>query len=207
MSEIKLNSRTHGRMDGSWTDTWPWHKSPAIWAISFLGNAFERRSICLMKHEGITLWNTIIKASKGGLISSKISWALHRRTPYSPNIVFLVRACVRARACVSVRACVRVCVCVCVCVCEEPYHNHRITCTLTNRVNPFPNKPLFLRICITSLLKTLWLKEGLFVTSNSSFPTVFSTLWEKTFVKSKIDLCKHFQFGRVQNLSFGKEFT
>ena len=36
-------------------------------------------------------------------------------------------------------------------------------------VNPFPNKPWFLRVCITSLLKTLWEKEKLLVTSNFSF--------------------------------------
>ena len=35
--------------------------------------------------------------------------------------------------------------------------------------NPFPNKPWFLRVCRTSLLKTLWEKEKLFVTSNFSF--------------------------------------
>ena len=28
-------------------------------------------------------------------------------------------------------------------------------------VNPFPNKPWFLRVCSTSLLKTLWEKENL----------------------------------------------
>ena len=34
---------------------------------------------------------------------------------------------------------------------------------------PFPNKPWFLRVCSTSLLKTLWEKEKLLVTSNFSF--------------------------------------
>ena len=38
--------------------------------------------------------------------------------------------------------------------------------------NPFPNKPWFLHVYSTSLLKTLWEKEKLLVTSN--FP-VFST--------------------------------
>ena len=38
-----------------------------------------------------------------------------------------------------------------------------------NIFNPFPNKPWFLRVCITSLLKTLWEKEKLLVTSNFSF--------------------------------------
>ena len=36
-------------------------------------------------------------------------------------------------------------------------------------VIPFPNKPWFLRVCSTSLWKTLWEKEKLLVTSNFSF--------------------------------------
>ena len=36
-------------------------------------------------------------------------------------------------------------------------------------INPFPNKPWFLRVCSTSLLKTQWEKEKLLVTSNFSF--------------------------------------
>ena len=36
-------------------------------------------------------------------------------------------------------------------------------------VNPFPNKSLFLPVCSASLLKTLWEKEKLLVTSNFSF--------------------------------------
>ena len=35
--------------------------------------------------------------------------------------------------------------------------------------NPLPNKPCFLRVCSTSLSKTLWEKEKLLVTSNFSF--------------------------------------
>ena len=35
--------------------------------------------------------------------------------------------------------------------------------------NPFSNKPWFLRVCSTSLLKTLWEKEKLLVKSNFSF--------------------------------------
>ena len=34
---------------------------------------------------------------------------------------------------------------------------------------PFPNKPWFLRVCSISLLKTLWEKEKLLVSSNFSF--------------------------------------
>ena len=36
-------------------------------------------------------------------------------------------------------------------------------------VNPFLNKPWFLRVCSISLLKTQWEKEKLFLTSNFSF--------------------------------------
>ena len=36
-------------------------------------------------------------------------------------------------------------------------------------INPFANKPLFLHVCSTSLLKTLREKEKLLVTSNFSF--------------------------------------
>ena len=32
--------------------------------------------------------------------------------------------------------------------------------------NPFPNKPLFLHVCSTNLLKTLWEKKILLVMSN-----------------------------------------
>ena len=45
-------------------------------------------------------------------------------------------------------------------------------------INPFLNKPWFSRVGSTSLLKTLWEKEKLLVTSNFSFPTVFSTRQE-----------------------------
>ena len=36
------------------------------------------------------------------------------------------------------------------------------------RLNSFPNKPWFLHVCSTSLLKTLWEKEKLLVTSDFS---------------------------------------
>ena len=42
-------------------------------------------------------------------------------------------------------------------------------------VNPFSNKPLFLRVCTKSHLKTLWEKEKRAI---SPYPTVFSTLFE-----------------------------
>ena len=77
-----------------------------------------------------------------------------------------------------------------------------------NAFNPFPNKPWFSRVCSTSLLKTLWEKEKLLVTSNFSFShSVFYPNGElpAVFIKTKIVVCKLFQFGKVKNLSFGKE--
>ena len=38
-----------------------------------------------------------------------------------------------------------------------------------HKKNVNPNKPWFLRVCSTSLLKTLWEKEKLLITSNLSF--------------------------------------
>ena len=44
--------------------------------------------------------------------------------------------------------------------------------------NPFPNKSWLLCVCITRLLKTLWEKEKLLVTSNFSFfPQCFLPVW------------------------------
>ena len=67
-------------------------------------------------------------------------------------------------------------------------------------VNPFPNKPWFLRVCSASLLKTLWEKDELLVTSNSSFfHSVFYPFGKRSaiFNKFEIVVCKLFQFGRV----------
>ena len=66
--------------------------------------------------------------------------------------------------------------------------------------NSFPNKPWFLRVCSTSLLKTLGKKEKLLITSNFSFPlSVFYPFGELfvMFIKIEIFVCKLFQFGRV----------
>ena len=76
--------------------------------------------------------------------------------------------------------------------------------------NPFPNKPWFLRVCRTSLSKTLWKREKLLVTSNFSFShSVFSPFgkFSAIFIKFETAVRKFFQFGRVQNLSFGNELT
>ena len=68
-------------------------------------------------------------------------------------------------------------------------------------VNPLPNKPWFLRVCSASLLKTMWEKDELLVTSNSSFShSVFYPFGKKRFaffIKFEIVVCKLFQFGRV----------
>ena len=69
------------------------------------------------------------------------------------------------------------------------------------------NKPWFLRVCSTSLWKTLWEKEKLLVTSNFSFShRVFNPFGKLAaiFIKFEIIVCKVFEIGRVENLSFGK---
>ena len=66
--------------------------------------------------------------------------------------------------------------------------------------NPSPNKPLLLRVCSTSLLKTLWEKEKLLEKSNLSFSySVFYLFGELSaiFIRFKIVICKLFQFGKV----------
>ena len=45
-------------------------------------------------------------------------------------------------------------------------------------INTFPNKPLFLRVCRTNLLKTLWEKEKLLIKSNFSISHSVFTLLE-----------------------------
>ena len=67
-------------------------------------------------------------------------------------------------------------------------------------INPFPNKPWFLRVCSTSLLKTLWEKEKLLVTSNFSFShSVFYPFGKLSliFIQFEIVVCRLFQFGPV----------
>ena len=74
-------------------------------------------------------------------------------------------------------------------------------------INPFPNKPWFLRVCRKRLFKTLWEKENLLVTSNFSFShSVFYLFRDLSaiFIKFEIVVWKLFEFERVQNLSFGK---
>ena len=67
-------------------------------------------------------------------------------------------------------------------------------------VNPFPHKDTFWRPWETSLLKTLWEKEKLLITSNFSFThRVFYQFRElfAIYIKFKIVVCRLFQFGPV----------
>ena len=76
----------------------------------------------------------------------------------------------------------------------------KINNSWTELFNPFPNKPWFLRVCSTSLLKTLREKEKLLVTSNFSFShSVFYPFGElyTVFIQVKIVVCKLFQFEPV----------
>ena len=77
-------------------------------------------------------------------------------------------------------------------------------------LNPFPNKPWFLCVCSTSLLKTLQEKEKLLEPNNFSFShSVFYPFGKLSviFIKFEIVVCKLFQFGRVKNLWFGKRLN
>ena len=50
--------------------------------------------------------------------------------------------------------------------------------SVSEGINPFPKKPWFLRVCSTSLLKTVREKEKLLVMSNFSFfPQCFLAFW------------------------------
>ena len=61
-------------------------------------------------------------------------------------------------------------------------------------VNPFPNKPWFLRICCKCFLKTLWEREKLMVIS--PFPTAFSTC-----IENFLPFSSNLSFGKVLTLS------
>ena len=66
-------------------------------------------------------------------------------------------------------------------------------------LNSFPNKPWFLRVYSASLLKTLWEKEKLLVTSNFSFSHSVFYPFGKLFTISIwfiVVVCKLFQFGK-----------
>ena len=78
---------------------------------------------------------------------------------------------------------------------------------LFESMNPFPNKPWFLCVCSTRLLKTLWEKEKLLEMSNFSFSHNVFYPCEKLsarIVEFETVVCKLFLFGRIENLSCGK---
>ena len=52
---------------------------------------------------------------------------------------------------------------------SESYFRDKIFCWVYLVINPFLNKPWILHVCSRILLKTLWEKEKLLVTSNFSF--------------------------------------
>ena len=55
--------------------------------------------------------------------------------------------------------------------------------------NPFPNKALFLHVCSTSLLKTIWEKEKLLIMSNFSFfQSIFYPMGELSTISSSLKL-------------------
>ena len=74
---------------------------------------------------------------------------------------------------------------------------------IDNKNPPFDSfriSPWSLRVYSTSLLKTLWEKEKLLVTSNFSFSdSVFCLFGELPAISIKFEIvvCKLFQFGRV----------
>ena len=85
-------------------------------------------------------------------------------------------------------------------------NTHNITIQF---INSTPNK-LFLHVCSTSLLKTLWEKEKLLVMTYFSFShSVFYPygVLSSIFIKFRNVVCKPFEFGKVYNLSFGKGAT
>ena len=74
-------------------------------------------------------------------------------------------------------------------------------------LNPFSNKPWILRVCCTGLLKTLWEKEKLLVTSNFSFShSVFYPFWEFSviFVNLKLLSAKSFSLEESKICRLGK---
>ena len=72
--------------------------------------------------------------------------------------------------------------------------------SLSEGLNPFPNKPWFLHVWSTSILKTLWEKKKLLVTSNFSVSySVFYPVGELSAngIKIRIVICKVFQFWKL----------
>ena len=72
-----------------------------------------------------------------------------------------------------------------------------------NVFNGFPNKPLFLRVCSISLLKTLSEKEKLLVTSNFSFShSVFYPFVELSPLFHEVYKCRLQSLSNWKSLNF-----
>ena len=62
-----------------------------------------------------------------------------------------------------------------------------MACLLSGIINPFLNKPLFLRVCCSSPLKTLWEEKKFLVTSNFSFShSIFYLFQELSAIFNKL---------------------
>ena len=72
---------------------------------------------------------------------------------------------------------------------KNPVSKTKLSDTLkVDLINPFPNKSLFLCVCSTSLMKTLYVSHRVFYPSGK-----LSTI----FIKFKNVVCELFQFGGV----------
>ena len=71
-------------------------------------------------------------------------------------------------------------------------------------LNLFPNKPWFLRVCGTSLLKTPWEKEKLLVTSNFSFSHSVFYLFEELKIKLKMPSANSFNWDESKICRLGR---
>ena len=76
-----------------------------------------------------------------------------------------------------------------------------------NWLKPFPNKPLFLRVCSKSLMKTLWEMKNLLVTDFLFFSqSVFHPFGKLSviFINLKMSSAKSLSLEESKILSFGK---
>ena len=103
----------------------------------------------------------LLRGKKMGQCSGKIRY-----------VVIFIFVALSFSVCLSV--CLSICLSLCLSLCLSNFHE------LPSLLNPFPNKPWFLRVCSTSLWKTLREKEKLLVTSNFSFSRCFLPV-SKTF--------------------------
>ena len=86
-------------------------------------------------------------------------------------------------------------------VCKTDHTFNSLPYTLNHTIPTFNNPEI-------NLLKTLWEKEKILVTSIFSFPTIFSTLPKTDFnfsVKFNLSSANAFSFDQSKNLLFGKE--